>query len=284
MDSTGQFRENLNATADDSPLMKVREEATPFEEGTPQVIDTSHLKRDALEKRHMFAYAVGHFSNDLCAAQWFFYLVYYLKFIVGLTGGQAGFAMMSGQFADGLMTPLVGALSDRYKTRIGSRTPWYIFGTLIVLPSFFALFLGPFKPLIPSDSIPTDIYVYYLVFPAVFNIGWAAVQIANMSIVNSLTYSTQKRDQLVASRNTFTFVANISVLAFALVIFQIIDEGIWQYRVLAIVVIAIGTLTSLFYLANIKEPYLSGEAKRLQKEFKLQQSGFYKEEKKQKER
>jgi Na+/melibiose symporter-like transporter len=235
------------------------------------VINTSHLKRDALEKRHMIAYAIGHFSNDLCAAQWFFYLVYYLKFIVGLTGGQAGFAMMSGQFADGLMTPVVGALSDRYKTRIGSRTPWYIFGTFIVLPSFFALFLGAYPALDQRlvENIPGGMYAYYLIFPAVFNIGWAAVQIANMSIVNSLTYSTQKRDQLVASRNTFTFIANISVLSLALIIFQIITDGYWQYRILAIIVIVIGTLTSLYYIAVIKEPYLSGEAKRLQKEFKM---------------
>ena len=52
--------------------------------------------------------------------------------------------MLSGQFADGFMTPLVGALSDKIKTGIGSRTPWYIFGTFIVIPSFFALFLHPF--------------------------------------------------------------------------------------------------------------------------------------------
>jgi glycoside/pentoside/hexuronide:cation symporter, GPH family len=149
MDSKGQFKENLNNdnTDDATSLIKVSEHSTPFEHSAPAVVNTSHLKRDALEKRHLIAYAIGHFSNDLCAAQWFFYLVYYLKFIVGLTGGQAGYAMMSGQFADGLMTPLVGALSDRYKTRIGSRTPWYIFGTFIVLPSFFALFLGPFDRL-----------------------------------------------------------------------------------------------------------------------------------------
>jgi Na+/melibiose symporter-like transporter len=160
------------------------------------VIDTSHIKRDGLEKRHMAAYAVGHLSNDLCAAGWFFYLVFYLKFIVNLSPGQAGLAMLSGQFADGFMTPLVGALSDKIRTRIGSRTPWYIFGSLIVLPSFFALFLHPFKPIpkesqdVDGNATPTGEFIYYMIFPAVFNIGWASVQISNMSLVNSLTYST----------------------------------------------------------------------------------------------
>jgi len=72
------------------------ENKTPFEYSAPTVIDTSHLKRDALEKRHHVAYAVGHFSNDLCAAGWFFYLVYYLKFIVNLSAEYAGLAMLCG--------------------------------------------------------------------------------------------------------------------------------------------------------------------------------------------
>ena len=134
--------EQLNAS--DNTGIEVTENKTPFEYSAPTVIDTSHLKRDALEKRHHVAYAVGHFSNDLCAAGWFFYLVYYLKFIVNLSADYAGLAMLSGQFADGFMTPLVGALSDKIKTRIGSRAPWYIFGTIIVLPCFFGLFLHPF--------------------------------------------------------------------------------------------------------------------------------------------
>jgi Na+/melibiose symporter-like transporter len=44
----------------------------------------------------MAAYAVGHFSNDLCAAGWFFYLSYYLKFIMGLSGEKAGLVLLAG--------------------------------------------------------------------------------------------------------------------------------------------------------------------------------------------
>ena len=51
--------------------------------------------------------------------------------------------MLSGQIADGVTTPIVGLASDRFKTRIGSRAPWYILGTIIVLPSFFGIFAYP---------------------------------------------------------------------------------------------------------------------------------------------
>ncbi len=59
---------------------------SPFENNEIAKIDDQHIKRDALEKKHLYAYAVGHFSNDLCAAGWFFYLSYYLKFVMGLSG------------------------------------------------------------------------------------------------------------------------------------------------------------------------------------------------------
>jgi len=80
-----------------SPLSeRKKSEPTPFEFSAPQVINTSHLKRDALEKRHIAAYAVGHLSNDLCAAGWFFYVVFYLRYIVNLDGAYAGLAMLCG--------------------------------------------------------------------------------------------------------------------------------------------------------------------------------------------
>jgi Na+/melibiose symporter-like transporter len=74
----------------------------------------------------------------------------------------------------------------------------------------------------------------------------------------------------VASRNTFTFVANIAVLCIALLLFNTISGQLLQFKVLAIIVVAIGSATSIFYIFTINEPHLSKEAKKLQKEFKMQ--------------
>jgi len=95
--------------------------------------------------------------------------------------------MLSGQLTDGITTPLVGVLSDRMTTRIGKRTPWYLFGTILVAPTFFLLFYD----VLPKDASPTTKNTYFIILPAIFNIGWASVQISNMSIVNSITYSQQ---------------------------------------------------------------------------------------------
>ena len=116
---------------------------TPFEHGGPLTIDTSHLKRDALTSVHVAAYSMGHLSNDLCAAAWFTYVPYYLQYVVGLKEVYVASASLSGQIANGITTPLVGLLSDKIKTRIGSRAPWYITGTIVVLPCFLGIFMYP---------------------------------------------------------------------------------------------------------------------------------------------
>jgi Na+/melibiose symporter-like transporter len=54
------------------------------------------MKRDGLERRHLSAYAIGHFNNDLCAAAWFTYVLYYVKDVVGLDSTISGFVMLSG--------------------------------------------------------------------------------------------------------------------------------------------------------------------------------------------
>ena len=140
--------------------------------------------RDGMEQKHMMAYSVCHFGNDLCASMWFVYLNYYLLYVVGLTPAMTSWALLSGQLADGLMTPTVGLLSDYCKCKwLGRRNTWYYMGTALVIPSFLCTFMTPNL----ADNWCRN--MWYITFPAVFNIGWASVQISTMAIVNELTYN-----------------------------------------------------------------------------------------------
>ncbi len=91
--------------------------------------------------------------------------------------------MLSGQIADGIMTPIVGLSSDKCTTKIGSRAPWYFVGTLLVLPCFLGIFIYP------GFEGNTQV-AYYITLPAVLNVGWACVQISNMAVVSSITFSS----------------------------------------------------------------------------------------------
>lgn len=223
---------------------------------------------DSLTSTQVAAYSVGHFMNDLTAAVWFNYLLYYLTYVLVVDPNDAAFyagiVMLSGQIADGLATPVAGALSDKTRTRFGKRKPWYIAGTIMVAVCFIFIFQPCFfcsKSASEEDQKVTKI-IYYVMFPSLFNVGWAFVQIAHMSLVPSLTVSKCRRDSLNNFRNTLTYVANFGVLGFALVLFTIISKPEEQFQALAFSVIGIGMITSIFFMWKIDEVHLTQECQR----------------------
>jgi len=91
------------------------------EEGSLQAplfdMRTKENRFDGLSNTKVLGYGVGHFINDLVAACWFNYLFFFLKRVVQTPA--AASALLAGQIADGIATPLVGYLSDRTKTKYG---------------------------------------------------------------------------------------------------------------------------------------------------------------------
>jgi Na+/melibiose symporter-like transporter len=123
----------------------------------------------------------------------------------------------------------VGVASDKINTRFGKRMPWYYFGFLMVIPCFLGIFSYP--PFINDPKKDGKINetlqaAWYITLPALFNVGWASVQISHMSIVNQLSYSGTRRDVMVNNRNAFTYFANITVLSFALLFFVTVDNAV----------------------------------------------------------
>ena len=95
---------------------------------------------DGLARSHVLAYGMGHTLNDLTATCWFNYLLYFLKKILFVDS--ATDAILIGQVVDGLATPLIGYLSDKFNTRIGQRKPWYIASIILLSISTVLLFSG----------------------------------------------------------------------------------------------------------------------------------------------
>lgn len=73
---------------------------------------------DGLDQMKILGYGVGHFINDLVAACWFNYLFFFLKRVVKTPAAPS--ALLAGQIADGIATPIVGYFSDRTKTKYGN--------------------------------------------------------------------------------------------------------------------------------------------------------------------
>ena len=215
------------------------------------VISNPTGERDGVTSTVLWGYSVGHVANDLCASMWFIYLSYFLIYVVDLEPHIAGLCLLSGQIADGITTPIVGYFSDKIDAPCGRRNTWFYMGSILVAPAFTCIFFS-------FDFFTTEggRNAWYLIWPAIFNVGWASVQISHLAIVNQLSFSQRKRDKMVVNRNGFTYAANIFILSMALILFFVVDSQVTQFRVLGLLAVGVGSTTTIFYVMVVPEKKL----------------------------
>uniref|UniRef100_A0A0E0EDJ6 Major facilitator superfamily (MFS) profile domain-containing protein n=1 Tax=Oryza meridionalis TaxID=40149 RepID=A0A0E0EDJ6_9ORYZ len=173
----------------------------------------------------ILSYGSGHMLNDITSSCWFTYLLVFLTDI-GLSPSDAAVVMLSGQLADGFATIFVGELIDRF----GHFKLWHAGGSILVAISFSSVF-GSCLPCKLTGTISSTMEtVGYSTFAAIFNVGWAVTQIANLSLYGIALL-------------IFSLRQSVSVIV--------------QYRWIAYVSIALGSCFVVVFLIGTKEPGLN---------------------------
>ncbi|CAB3378567.1 major facilitator superfamily domain-containing protein 12-like [Cloeon dipterum] len=231
------------------------------------------------------AYGVGHVLNDVCASMWFSYTLLFLHAVTGMPGAQAGAILMLGQVVDALATPLVGMLADRPLTgslrKYGRRKICHLIGTVMVLVTFPFIFMPcwmcetpisvtppPGQPVVVGTVPPWQVdwwqqILYYTPLVAVFQIGWAAVQIAHLSLIPDLTASAHGRTELTAIRYSMSVCSSIAVYLITWSVLrvtrnkagdQIGPQDAYKFQNIVLIGVGLGSLFSLWFHAGLKEP------------------------------
>ncbi|XP_018651700.1 hypothetical protein Smp_149880 [Schistosoma mansoni] len=251
--------------------------------------------------RLRLSYAIGHVLNDLCASVWFTYTLVFFKFGIGIPTSMAGLIILVGQLVDGLMTPVIGLLSDRFSSqkymstyssdvvhstgnndnnssffqRLNSilrrfrpfgRKIWHLCGSILIIFSFPLIF-GP--PLGSSNISTLAKMIYYLPLVAIFQAGWAAVQITHLALINELSMESSERTLLTSLRYLFTVLIEYMMLPMVMTSHplskcsnnsisspSIIDFGkddIPAFQKLGFTIIGVGGLTMLLFHFGVRK-------------------------------
>ena len=148
-------------------------------------------------------YGVGHVFNDLCASMWFSHLLVFFDKVVQLSATEAGLLLLIGQIVDGLATPIIGIESDRTTyTKYGKRKVWHLGGVIAVALTFSFIFNLCISC---ENSSHWSLFVYYVPFIIIFQIGWAAVQISHLSLIPDLASTSNEKVILNALRYETTY-------------------------------------------------------------------------------
>ena len=91
----------------------------------------------------MAAYGVGQIAEALHSTGFGAFLIFYYQQIIGVSGTLTALALAISLIFDSIADPVVGALSDRMRSRLGRRHPFIILGALPLALAFFMLFSPP---------------------------------------------------------------------------------------------------------------------------------------------
>lgn len=106
-----------------------------------------------------------------------------------------------GQIVDGLSTPILGVVADKYL----SRKTWYCIGTVIITSSFPLMFL--FCPFCWTSYF--WMICYFCAIITFFQIGWAMVQISHLSMIPDIPGPDLQRAELTTYRFSVSVVSSI---------------------------------------------------------------------------
>ncbi|KAE8747761.1 hypothetical protein FOCC_FOCC005584 [Frankliniella occidentalis] len=221
------------------------------------------VQQRKLTRFQRLCYSVGHVQNDVCASMWFTYLLIYFTKVLGWPSAEAGTIMLIGQVADALATPLIGLQADlkhdHWMCKYGRRKTWHLLGTICVLLSFPFIF-SPCGVCHDAEGDYWDQLIYYSAFVCIFQFGWAAVQIAHLSLIPELTPDEHVRTGLIAFRNTFTVVSSVFIYLVAWLVLHVSndpnqkigpsDQSSFQYVVASGLIV--GSLSSILFHAGLR--------------------------------
>lgn len=258
--------EQASFTTDYTTYSNMNEPAKPAIGVIPADTHLTMASICPMSNLQIYAYGVGHFLNDILAACWFNYLLLYLTLVNPIIPDDpqkatqvAGAVMLAGQVADAAATPIAGGLMDIFPSFLGmgKKRPFYILGTLLSAVSFFNIFTPCTLCKVFDNESLLLVYVNYTLWPVLFNIGWAMVQVAHMSMPPALSNSRKNRDRLNNLRNAFTFMANLSCFLIALTLFKFLKDAGMEYSYLSWICIGFGLFMCLLFMIGVPEKRLT---------------------------
>ncbi|MDJ0785313.1 MAG: MFS transporter [Myxococcota bacterium] len=182
-------------------------------EGTPQATP----QRTPLSTR--FFYGVGSVAEGTKNTAFNVFLLFYYNNVLGLSGTASGLAIFVALCVDAVTDPLVGALSDDTRTRLGRRHPYMYASALPMALCFVALFHPP------EGLGEQGLFLWLATFAVGVRVAMTLFMIPSSAMVAELTEDYDERTTLVSWRFLFGWIGGLSFSFIGYQVFLAPSEG-----------------------------------------------------------
>ncbi len=205
--------------------------------------DTAGQARPAVTSSTKAFYSVGSIAfgiKDNAFAQ--FLLVFYSQ-VLGVPAGAVGTALMIAMIVDAVSDPIIGHVSDHWRSRLGRRHPFMYFAAIPVAVTFYLLWNPP--------HWASDALFYYLIALAILvRTSVSLYEIPSSALLPEFTRNYDERTSFAAYRYYFGWMGSITMQALIWLVFfsyegaQLQRDGYEQYGLVGAIFMIIAILVS----------------------------------------
>jgi GPH family glycoside/pentoside/hexuronide:cation symporter len=160
-----------------------------------------------------FFYGFGSISEGVKDTAFNTFLLFYYNEVLGLSGTLSGAAIFLALCVDAVTDPLVGSISDNFRSRWGRRHPFMYASALPMALSFWFLF----NP--PAGADQTTLFAWFSVFAVLVRSSMTLYSIPSNSMVAELTSNYDDRTSLVSWRFMFGWAGGLTMTQIAYRVF-----------------------------------------------------------------
>lgn len=157
---------------------------------------------EKLSRLTKMAYGAGDLGPAIVAAINGFFLNAFLLDVAGLRPAAVGTIFLIAKIWDAVNDPIVGALSDRTRTRWGRRRPWLLFAAIPFGLAFYLHWIVP-----PLDD--TGKFFYYVIVAILFDSALTAINLPYAALTPELTHDYDERTNLSSYRMSFSILGGV---------------------------------------------------------------------------
>ena len=150
-----------------------------------------------------FIYGLGDWGAAAAVTARSLFWLYFIVTVIGVDISLAGYAFIIGRIWDGINDPLMGMISDRFRSRWGRRRPFMVAGAIPFGVGFFLMFNPP-----PFTS-QIAVAIYYGIVFILYDTAYTLVNAPYAALTSELTEDYDERSSLAGWRMANSIFASL---------------------------------------------------------------------------
>ena len=159
------------------------------------------------------AYGIGQIAEAVKNNTFELFLFFYYNQVLGLSGTMAGLALFIALCIDAVTDPIIGSLSDGWRSRWGRRHPFMYLSAIPLAIAFYYLFS-------PPDGLhQRALFAWLTGFAILVRIAMTFYQVPHMALGAELSNDYEERTSIVSYRTAFGLVGGAALVVIGFSIF-----------------------------------------------------------------